>query len=116
MAWYVLYDTATGAKISESDSPIIPDANRSVLTLESRPDESRSGVMWDTATRNFVPRPPKVEIDRLQDVLTHPAFADYQTWYNSLNATNKTRSRNSLIWALGNRRYRSESQSPTEVD
>jgi hypothetical protein len=110
MAWYAIYNTANGAleSIGSSDEmPSIP--NKTTLELVERPD--LSAVMWDEVTRSFIARPAKVLIDRLNDIQTNPNFADFMTVYNGLNATNKTRLRNMIIRLLGNRRYRSQSES-----
>lgn len=106
MAWFLIYDTATGRLESECDTEITAKAGKTVLHLADRPNISAGGVTWDTVTRTFIPRPAKVLIDRLDDIQTNSNFADFMTVYNSLNTANKTRLRNMIIRLLGNRRYR----------
>ena len=107
MAWYAIYETLSGRieSVGESESlPVI--AGRTALLLVGEPNQGPDGVMWDETTRLFIARPPKVLIDRLQDILTHIDYADFMTAYNSLNAANKTRIRNGFILLLGRHRWR----------
>ena len=63
--------------------------------------------MWSEAARDYVARPPKVLVDRLQDIISNPAYQDdLITLWNSLNAANRTRLRNGLIRLLGGQRFR----------
>lgn len=114
MTWYAIYETATGRleSIGERDEPL-RTARLDSLALEQQPNLSQ--IMWDETTRGFVPRPAKVLVDRLDDFLTHPNYADFQTLWNALNATNKTRLRNIAIRLLGRNRYRNANQS-VEID
>jgi hypothetical protein len=113
MAWYVIYDNATGRLESESSIEVVPQEGKAVLQLVDRPNVGVGGVMWDEVTRAFIARPPKVLIDRWEDFQTSndPAIVDFRTAYNSLNAANKTRVREFLIAVLGRFRYRNQSES-----
>ena len=112
MVWYALYETINGKLVSVGT--VIADPLPTGLTSISLPDKPADNQMWDEVTRAFVPRPAKVLVDRLQDILTNPAYADFTTAYNALNTTNKTRLRNMLIKLLGRQRYRSQGE-PTEM-
>jgi hypothetical protein len=114
MPWYAIFETNSGRLVSigERDESLTTDILSSSL-IGGQPDLST--IMWDTTTRAFIARPPKVIIDRLDDFMSHPSYDDFRTLYNALSATNKARLRNIAIRLLGRNRYRSESQS-VEID
>ena len=111
MVWYAVYESATGRLLSVTT--LLGDLPVGVTTLNLA-GEPADNQMWDSTTRTFIPRPAKVLVDRLQDILSNPAYADFATAYNVLNAANKTRLRNMLIKLLGRQRYRSQGE-PTEM-
>lgn len=115
MAWYVIYDTASGQLKSESDTEIAPQADMTIVQLADRPADN---MMWDAATRTFVARPPKVQVDRLDDLLTsnHPAIAAFrQRVYTPASAADKAIISDFLIFMLGRRRTRNQND-PLELD
>lgn len=111
--WYSLYDSATGALVSSTNTlPVNIPANMSYLTLADKPANDQ---MWDATTRTYIARPLKVLVDRLQDIINNPNYADdIQLVWSSLNATQKTRLRNGLIKLLGAMRYRADLE-PVEL-
>jgi len=112
MAWYAVYNGVTGRLVSVGQvvaDPLSEDLVASLLAGRPGDDE-----MWDEATRQFVARPVKVLIDRLQDLLTNPAYAEFLTAYNALNPANKQRLRDALIRFLGRARYRAAGE-PVEL-
>lgn len=110
MAWYLYIRESDGALLSVGDR----DADApppGVIRVSVAGDPRDPSLLYDPATRTLVARPAKVLIDRLQDVLADPRFAEFATAYTSLSAANKTRLRNALILLLGRRRYRSAGES-----
>lgn len=105
MACFALYETATGRLHSLGNVVVdpVPDGMTVMLVGDNPPDAS---VMWDEATRTFVPRPAKVLIDRLQDFLDRPGV---QAVWDSLTPGQKIAVRDALIRILGPKRYRSPS-------
>lgn len=110
MACFALYETATGRLhgLGHIVADPLPDGFSVMLVGDDPPDAS---VMWDEATRSFIPRPPKVVIDRLQDFLARPGV---QAIWDSLTDNQRTAVRTALIRILGSRRYRSE-QEPDDA-
>lgn len=107
MSWYYIYQTSDGKLKSETDVlPVGLGTGLDFVTLTNRVDSS---VMWDEGTHAFIARPAKVLIDRLQDLLDIPSFADA---YNALSAARKTAVRNGLIQLLGKRRFRNQADTP----
>ena len=107
MAYYMLYETATGKpkSLSSVEANPVPAGHTSV-DIGTKPDKT---VMWDEATKAFIPRPPKVLKDRLQDLIGKPRF---KTFWQSLSAAQKSELRDGVIWLLGKARYRDEGETP----
>lgn len=104
-----IYDTATGQLISIGS--VWPDPLPPGLSFAEYVDQpDLSVVVWDEAARDFIPRPAKVLIDRLEDLLADPRFADFQNLWQSLNASRRQQVRDALILLLGRRRWRTPSQ------
>jgi len=115
MPWYALYDKLTGRLHSLGTvlAEAIPD-NLAIKELsgwgtsgEQAKDEP-PGIMW-----GFIIRPPKVLIDRLQDIITHADYADFKEVWDALNATRKLKIKTALIRLLGRARWRNVSESIT---
>lgn len=53
--FYAIYETAGGRLVSQSS--VTPDALPAGLTSKSYADPPMAGYVWNTATRDFVPRP-----------------------------------------------------------
>lgn len=103
MAWYVLYETERGRAVSEtSEHPEVMPPGLSLRRFEERPDGQRQ--MWDETARNFTARPPKVLIDRLQDIQQMTAF-------KNLPPAARTPLFDFLGTFLGSRRYRTSHES-----
>ena len=110
--WFAVHETLTGRLLSigEADLPPVRTGYTSIL-LAGPIDLSIQ--MWDETTRTFVPRPPRVFVDRLDDLLTSPVYSDLQTAYNGLNPANRARVRDALIRLLGGQRLRKQSDAVT---
>ena len=109
MTWHYLYDDTTGRLLTES-SVLIASPPGGTLVL-SRLTRAEPNEMWDETTRLFVPRPPKVLIDRLQDLLTDTQFVGFKTVWESLTPARKTAIRDALIAWLGRARFRNVTAS-----
>lgn len=66
MSRWAIYETATGRLVT--DTTVEPTGLRAGLASRSVPD-SDEGLMWDTATRNYVARPPKVLVNTPRDLI-----------------------------------------------
>ena len=112
MAWYAVYSSATGRLVSVGQVVADPLAGDWVASLlAGRPGD---GEVWDEGARQFVARPAKVLVDRLQDLVTNPDYSDFQTVYNALSAANKKRLADALARLLGRARYRAAGE-PVEL-
>lgn len=109
MPWYAYIDDANGALLSLSQIQFTVASGISVVQLSIDPTDPQ--WMYDQAQRLFVARPAKVIIDRLQDMLTDPNYADFVTVWNNLTAARKTLLRNMLIRLLGGKRFRAAGET-----
>lgn len=101
MAYFMLYETATGRPISLSSVEADPiRAGRTSVDIGSAPSPD---TMWDNATRAFIPRPPKVFVDRIEDLKNLPGM---NSLWNKLKPADKTTLQNALITLLGSERFR----------
>lgn len=107
MPYFAIYEKATGRLRSlASRLTVALPLELEALDIGTSPADD---TMWDEATRTFIPRPPKVFVDRLQDLVDRPRF---KTFWQSLNAAQKDELRDGVIWLLGKARFRNESESP----
>ncbi len=118
MAWFAIYEIATGRL--KSLGTIKSDPLRSGLAFIEFAQKPEDDVnMWDEGTLSYIPRPPKVLIDRLDDFEGHPKFLQFQEVFNTLNAQQKAKVRNALRAWLGDT-IRNESEDvvifPEAVD
>lgn len=104
--WAALYRTDTGALVSVGTvvTGELPPGT-AVLPLADRPSDSE---MWDESSRTFVPRPAKVLVDRMDDLIDDPEFAPL---WASLNTGRRSRMRAVLARLLGRRRYRAAGET-----
>lgn len=84
-------DPGPGVGFVDYDLPQMPDL---------------SNLMWDEAQLAFVARPAKILVDRFDDLINLPEYADFQTVWNGLSTNRKNTLRNVMIFLLGRRRYR----------
>lgn len=112
MTWYVMYEDKDGRLETESDTEIKPQEGKTVLEFETRPNVDVRGVMWDEATRSFIPRPQKILVDRLDDLQANP---DFQQIRDVLDEAGKTKLQDIVIGLLGKERLRNANES-VEVD
>lgn len=114
MAWYAYIRDSDGALLSLSTTSDQVAAGITVTELAIDPTDPAH--MYDQNTRTFISRPAKVLADRLQDIITNPAYGDdLITLWNTLNAANRTRLRNGLIRLLGRHRFRAQGEG-VELD
>lgn len=111
--WYAVVDSTTGRLESVGQSKASDErlATRGLETIELAGEPNRN-EMWDEATRAFVPRPPKIRIDRVDELLADPSFA-------RLTPRQERDIRARLESFLGPFRWRSTSSPPdlgTETD
>lgn len=108
MPWYAYIRDTDGALLSlaQTDGSPPTGVSRTLLTV----DPTDPAWMYDPAPRAFVARPAKVLIDRLQDMLDNPAYADFVTVWQGLSAARKNQLRTMLIRLLGRQRYRAQSE------
>lgn len=110
MTWYAVYQESDGALVSIASSlPVTLAPGLSSRSLADRPE--LGAEEWDAVTRAFVDRPPLVLTDRLQELLSDAAFADFQTVWSAMNATRRNQLTAALARLLGPRRMR----YPTET-
>lgn len=113
MPWFYIYRKDTGRLVSETDNdPQVLPVEYADVMLANRAD--LSAVMWDDVSRGFVPRPAPVIVDRVQDLITSDAFADFRAAYGTLTPVNKLKLRDGLVRLLGGKRWRDEGE-PVEV-
>jgi len=104
--WYAVVEKSTGRAISFGTkiASILP-AEWEAIPISNQPGSEQ---VWDEATRSLIPRPPKVLIDRVDDVLAKPTV---QTFISGLNSGQRNLFRAILIELLGNRRFRSDDEA-----
>ena len=109
MAWRQYFEIATGRPTSNGTvfGPTPPGYD--FVEFADKPPDSD---MWDDATASFIPRPPKLLFDRMDDMETntHPTFVAFQTAFNQLNPQNKARVRNAIRFLLLDFQIRSEQE------
>jgi hypothetical protein len=113
MTWHAIYETVSGQLVSVGQvvAEPLPDGLTDLVLTDQPPDTQ----MWDPVTHTYIARPVKVRVDRLDDLQSHPSFADFLTAYQSLSVANRTRLRNALILLLGRYRFRNQSESPESL-
>ncbi len=114
MSWRAYYDSATGVLFSEGSGgwPATTPPGWAYREYPERPEIGQ--WMWNEATKDFIARPPKVLVDRLEDLINNPNYADFLAVWNALNATRKAQIRAALIRLLGNHRFRNPGET-TEI-
>lgn len=106
MSYFMLYETATGRPISQSSVAADPvRAGYTSLDIGTKPS---SDTMWDETTKAFIARPPKVFVDRIDDLMKRPGMD--QIW-QSLGSGQRTVLKDAFIWILGKERMRGENNS-----
>ena len=113
MAAYAYCDASNGRLISTATEPN-PNVPEGVSEIELAGLPQLKEVMWDDASRSFAARPSKasVAVDRLQELVTHPSFADdFRLAWQALSAAQRNLLRNGLIRLLGRHRFRNPSET-----
>ena len=106
MSYFMLYETATGRPISLSSVEVVTlRPGTTSLDIDTKPTNDQ---MWDEASRSFIPRPPKVFVDRLEDFKSRPGMSGL---FNALNPPQKQVIEDSFIFILGSERFREEDNS-----
>lgn len=109
--WRLIYEIATGKLISIASvwSDPLPDG-LDYIELVGEPD--MVAQMWDQAGRSLIARPPKVRLDRLDDIKTDLTFADFRREiYDSLSVDQEAEFEKMLDELLGAARYRNQTEA-----
>lgn len=109
--WFAIVETDTGrprsfgTKISD---PLKPGLES--IALPGPPDYDNE--MWDGDTKAFVPRPPKVFVNRVDDDLFgHPSFGNFIDLMDTLAPPQRNTIKNAIKRLLGSQLIRGESES-----
>jgi len=109
--WFAIYEKATGrlrSLASVKSDPLSEELD--FVEFADRPDVSAD--MWDAATTSYIPRPPKVLIDRFDgDLLTHPKFKGFREVYDNLSNPDKNKIRKVIRTLLGTEVKRNVNES-----
>lgn len=105
MTWTAYFRDDTGTLVGYGTVPpeSIPPGV-STLASETRMDQTNR---WDPATRDWVPIPPEVLVDRLADLAAHPYVSDV---WSRLTAPQRVKLRKLIVWLLGTKRFRHETE------
>jgi hypothetical protein len=111
MAWYAVYEEATGRLRSLGQVVADPlPAGLVAASLDSLPDLKNR--VWDDVARGFVNRPPEVLVDRLQDLVDDPLLG--AVW-SRLTVAQRQALRERLVRLLGPRRWRIPTE-PVDIE
>lgn len=107
MPEYAIYNTSTGFLISTATGRSVDDFSlRDGLSIVEVANSDRQSVMWDNATRTFIPRPAKVVIDRLDDIQSSGDYTLLQSILIRLSARDEIDLLDEIGKLLGRARYR----------
>ena len=108
--WFAIYEEANGRLESLGTikaSPLPPGLAFKLFSVKPSDED-----MWDEATLSFVPRPPKVLVDRFDnDLLNNPKFKGFREVYDSLPKADQNKIRKVIRTLLGIELKRSQSES-----
>jgi len=104
--WYTLYVTATGE--CRAHTSVLPASVDPSFTVVEHPARQDQGARWNPQTLVWVPVPPPVMVDRLQDLADHPHAAEI---WSRLTVAQRLKLRRTLAWLLGTRRYRQQTET-----
>lgn len=108
--WRSIYDSSDGRLLSVGSRWTDPPRpGTSFLETADKPDDVAN--MWDEIARDWIPRPPKIRIDRMDDLETHPTFLQFQDVFDTLTAQQKAKVRNAIRMLLGEEQFRNIGQS-----
>lgn len=107
--WYAICRDSSHALVSLGT--VVADPLPAGLHLHALDKEPTGEQMWNPATQGFIPRPPKVVIDRLTDLEADP---DYQEVAKVLSPIHKPKLQAAIIRLLGRQRWRGTGQ-PTSL-
>lgn len=107
MPYFMLYETATGRPISLSSVEVaVVRPGTTSLDIGTKPTNDQ---VWDEVTKMMIPRPPEVFVDRIDDLHARPGF---QGLYNAMNPPQQRLLDDSVIFILGNERFRGQDDTP----
>jgi hypothetical protein len=112
VSWYAVYDVASGRLVSQgSVAPDndLPEGQRTKV-FEVAPTQN---TQWEDGSLTFTARPAKVLVDRLGDLLTGSAYADFQEAYALLLPSHQQKVQDALVRLLGKERFRNPSEGVT---
>lgn len=108
MIWRAIYNSSDG-RLRSVGSVWTEPPGTDFREYAEKPDDSEN--MWDEATRNFIPRPPKILIDRMDDLEGHPTFLQFQEVFDTLTSQQKAKVRNALRMMLWSEQFRNVAES-----
>ena len=107
--WRSIFETVSGRLVSVGTVWTDPiPAGLDFLETVNKPGASD---MWDETSRNWVPRPPKVLIDRMDDLEGHPTFLQFKEVFDTLTAQQRAKVRNAIRKMLGEEQFRNVNES-----
>ena len=104
MPWFAVIVRATGEirSICRKVTPNLP-SSLEALQLARKPETDKE--LWDKTARTFVPRPPKVIFDRVDDILNDPSLPP-------MSAAQRNALTTVMAKILGIARFRAETELP----
>lgn len=107
MSWFAIVEESTGRLISTGSviAPVLP-LGIIAIPISGPPDPDQ---MWNAQTQQFVARPPKVLIDRLDDIRARSGII---ATLQAITPDQRQIIMDTFIWLLGNRRFRVQGMDP----
>jgi len=112
MAWFAIYECATGRLISQATEVDQGRLNPS-LCVKQFVEKPVGNVVWDPSLLNYIPRPVDTVVDRFDDLL---GDSDFATSYNALSVGLKNAVKSAIVRILGTARFRQSGDSPSIED
>ena len=102
MTFYMFYEEGTGRPISSS--LVIPPRVTSGVGIKEFANPPLDSEMWDEETLEFVPRPAKLQVDRIDEFMSY--FSP-----ESFSQVQREKIVGLLVEMLGDRRFRNYLES-----
>jgi len=106
MAWFAVYECATGRLVTQG-SQVSISRLRSSWCVKEFVNRPAGSSVWDGATLDYVARPVEATVDRWDDLLVDANFAAV---FNSLSAGDQTDVRTPILRIFGTKRFRQASE------
>lgn len=108
--WQAIVEEKTGRLISTGT--VIADVLPVGVIAVPIPQEPQSDEVWNERLLCFIHRPAKDLVDRLKDLCDRP---DVAAALQNLKEPHRQTILDIFVWLLGNRRYRAERPTDTNV-